>query len=96
MTWGRNVVLKYGLGARNVFLKYGLGAKRLHELWKRGRNVFPIYGVGAKRLTKKWCELTMGREVCVPNQPVDQVTAAALLKIYPKMYMAYIELYQYI
>ena len=62
---------------RNVFLKYGLGAKRLPELWRRGRNVFPIYGeggrnvfpkyeLGARRLTKKWCELTMGRKVCVP------------------------------
>ena len=68
-------------GCETVFLKYGLCAKRLSKIWfgcetswgetsflfmGRGRNVFPRYELGAKRLTKKWCELTMGRKVCVP------------------------------
>ena len=81
MVWVRNVFLKYGFGCersfwnmvwvRNVFLIYKDGGETsfLFILFMgRGRNVFPEYELGAKRLTKKWCELTMGRKVCVPRQ----------------------------
>ena len=49
---------------RNIFLKYGLGAKRLSEIWFGCetsfsnmvwvRNVFLKYGLGAKRLSEIW------------------------------------------
>ena len=49
---------------RNVFLKYGLGAKRLSEIWFGCetsiwnmvwvRNVFLKYGLGATRLPELW------------------------------------------
>ena len=55
MVWVRNFFLNYEDGGETPFLFVG-----------RGRNVFPKYELGAKRLTKKWCELTMGRKVCVP------------------------------
>ena len=55
MIWVRNVFLNYEDEGETSFLFMG-----------RGRNVFPKYELGAKRLTKKWCELTMGRKVCVP------------------------------
>ena len=55
MVWVRNVFLNYENGGETSFLFMG---------W--GRNVFPKYELGAKRLTKIWCELTMGRKVCVP------------------------------
>ena len=87
MICGRNVFLKYGLGAkrlseiwfgcetsfwnmvwvRNVFLSYEDGGETSFLFMGRGRNVFPKYELGAKRPTKKWCELTMGRNVCVPT-----------------------------
>ena len=51
---------------RNVFLNYEEGGETSFLFMGRGRNVFPKYELGAKRLTKKWCELTMGRKVCVP------------------------------
>ena len=72
MIWVRNVFLKYGLGAKRLSeiwfgcLNYEAGGETFFLFMRRGRNVFPKYEVGAKRLTKKWCELTMGREVCVP------------------------------
>ena len=55
MVWMRNLFLNYEEGGETSFLFMG---------W--GRNVFPKYELGAKRLTEKWCELTMGRKVCVP------------------------------
>ena len=51
---------------RNVFLNYEDRGEMLSYLWGVGRNVFSKYELGAKRLAKKWCELTMGRKVCVP------------------------------
>ena len=52
---------------RNVFLKYEDGGETSFLFMARGRNVVPKYELGAKRLTKKWCELTMGRKICVPS-----------------------------
>ena len=49
---------------------------------ERGRNVFPKYELGAKRLTKKWCELTMGRKVCVPIC-ILAVMATAVIRVQP-------------
>ena len=62
MAWVRNVFLNYEDGGETSFLFMG-----------RGRNVFPKYELGAKRLTKKWCELTMGRKVCVPYVVVSDI-----------------------
>ena len=56
MVWVRNVFLKYEDGGETSFLFMG-----------RGQNVFPKYELGTKRLNKKCCELTMGREICVPT-----------------------------
>ena len=58
---------------RNVFLNYEDGGETSFLFMGRGRNVFPEYELGAKRLTKKWCELTMGRKVCVPFFCQDNV-----------------------
>ena len=55
MVWVRNVFLNYEDEGETSFLFMG-----------RGRNVFPKYELRAKHLTKKWCELTIGRKVCVP------------------------------
>ena len=64
MVWVRNVFLNYENGGETSFLFMG---------W--GRNVFPKYELGAKRLTKKWCELTMGRKVCVSTCPCGNVAS---------------------
>ena len=50
---------------RNVFLKYEHGGETSFLCIGRGRNDFRKYELVAKRPTKQWCELTIGRKVCV-------------------------------
>ena len=75
MVWVRKIFLKYGLGAKRLSeIWFGCEtsswtmrtrAKRLSYLWGGGETSF-LSMSWAKRLIKKWCELTMGRKVCVP------------------------------
>ena len=83
MTCGRNVYMKNGLGAKRLseiwlgcetsFKTMRTGAKRLSFLWGVGETSFlSMTELGAKRITKKWCELTMGRKICVPAKQTDK------------------------